>query len=61
MRAMIALARGLGIEVVAEGVETRSQLAFLREHHCQMAQGYLFSAPLPADVFEKLLREGASG
>ncbi len=60
VRAVIALARGLGLEVVAEGVETQSQLAFLREHHCQMAQGYLFSAPLPADVFEKLLRERAS-
>ena len=44
--AMIAMARSLGIEVVAEGVETREQLAFLEANGCRAFQGYLFSPPL---------------
>ena len=42
------MARSLGLELVAEGVETSSQLARLRELGCLRAQGYLFSPPLPA-------------
>jgi EAL domain-containing protein (putative c-di-GMP-specific phosphodiesterase class I) len=49
--AMLAMAHGLGLEVVAEGVETREELAFLEAQGCRAFQGYLFSPPLePASV-----------
>lgn len=47
--AIIVMAHRLNICVVAEGVETEAQLAFLRAHNCDEYQGYLFSRPLPAD------------
>jgi diguanylate cyclase (GGDEF)-like protein/PAS domain S-box-containing protein len=47
--AVINLAHALGLEVVAEGVETERQLEVLRRLHCDFAQGYLFSKPVPAD------------
>lgn len=47
IRAIIAMAHGLGIEVVAEGVETAEQFALLRQERCDMAQGYFLSRPLP--------------
>jgi diguanylate cyclase len=53
--AIIALARRLGIEVVAEGIETPEQLELLRSFHCPMAQGYYFSLPLPAEALEQWL------
>jgi predicted signal transduction protein with EAL and GGDEF domain len=55
--AVIAMAHNLKLEVVAEGVETEAQLAFLRLHRCNKIQGYLFSRPLPADEIERLLFE----
>ncbi len=56
-RATTALAHGLSLVVVAEGVETEGQLAFLRDMGCDKIQGYLFSRPLPADELATLLRE----
>ena len=55
--AVIALAHGLGLLAIAEGVETEAQLNFLRAHDCNEMQGYYFSKPLPVAGFEQLLRE----
>jgi EAL domain-containing protein (putative c-di-GMP-specific phosphodiesterase class I) len=57
--AIIAMAHGLSLQVIAEGVETEAQLAFLRERRCDLAQGYLIAEPLAADEFEKWLREAS--
>ncbi|AMD01243.1 EAL domain-containing protein [Halomonas chromatireducens] len=54
---IIAMGRGLRLQVVAEGVETQAQAATLRRHCCDQLQGYLFSRPLPARELEALLRE----
>ena len=56
VRAMIAMAKNLGLGVVAEGVETRQQLEFLREAGCTSYQGFYFSVPLPANAFAELVR-----
>jgi diguanylate cyclase (GGDEF)-like protein/excisionase family DNA binding protein len=48
VQAVIGLAHGLGIEVVAEGIETQEQLELLRQHGCDRGQGYLFARPMPA-------------
>ena len=56
--AIISMARSLEVQVVAEGVETRAQLEFLRAHGCGAMQGYYFSKPLPAEACGLLLREG---
>jgi diguanylate cyclase (GGDEF)-like protein/PAS domain S-box-containing protein len=58
--AIIAMAHGLGLRVVAEGVETTEQLAFLRKLGCDRAQGYYFSRPLPAEEIEPFLRNWKS-
>jgi len=52
---IIQLAHILNLEVVAEGVETKEQMIFLNKYHCNLAQGYLFSKPLPAKDIEILL------
>jgi diguanylate cyclase (GGDEF)-like protein/PAS domain S-box-containing protein len=55
-RALIALARGIGFEVVAKGVETHAQREFLAEAGCRICQGDLFAAPNPADIVAPMLR-----
>ncbi|KQW93891.1 diguanylate cyclase [Massilia sp. Root418] len=57
-RAIVTMAQQLRQEIVAEGVETAEQMSFLRELGCDQLQGYLFSQPVPADDFERMLREG---
>jgi diguanylate cyclase (GGDEF)-like protein/PAS domain S-box-containing protein len=53
--AMIGMGKSLKLRVVAEGIETEAQLAFLRTLHCDEGQGFLFGHPVPADQFERLL------
>jgi EAL domain-containing protein (putative c-di-GMP-specific phosphodiesterase class I) len=53
--AIIALGRALDLTIVAEGVETAEQEAFLRVHNCDEAQGYLISKPIPPDEFAAFL------
>ncbi len=54
-KALIAMAHAVSLEVVAEGVETEAQAAFLREQGCDELQGYLFSRPIPPEEFERFL------
>lgn len=59
--AMLALAQTLGLEVVAEGLETSAVLDYLRLHGCHQAQGYLFSKPMPGEVFQAWYRKNREG
>jgi len=55
VEAVIAMARKLGLAVVAEGVESEDQIDYLLTQYCDMFQGFLFGRPLPRDEFERLL------
>lgn len=57
VKAIISMAHSLGMEVVAEGIENAAQLMFLHELGCDMAQGFLFSPPLTADDFVRILND----
>ena len=57
--AVIALARTMALEVIAEGIETREQLGFLQQKGCHIGQGYLLCRPLPAGELVDLLRHGS--
>ena len=56
--AIINMARGLNLRVIAEGVETEEELDFLRANQCDEVQGYCFSRPVPPEHFAKLLASG---
>lgn len=53
VNAIINIGRSLNLRVIAEGVETAADLAFLKAHHCDEAQGFYFSRPVPADQFAR--------
>ena len=53
--AMISMGRSIKLRVVAEGVGTQKELAFLQDHECDDVQGYYFSRPVPAQGFASLL------
>jgi EAL domain-containing protein (putative c-di-GMP-specific phosphodiesterase class I) len=55
--AMIVMAHKLGLKVIAEGVETEQQRAILTDIGCDYGQGYLFSRPVPAEDFERMLQQ----
>ncbi len=55
---IILMAKNLGLDVIAEGVETEAQLNFLKQRGCFTYQGYYFSKPLPRDAFQRYLRNG---
>ena len=60
-KAIITLAKNLGLRVIAEGVESGKQLAFLVDQRCEEYQGYLFSRPMLAEQIEPLLRANLGG
>jgi EAL domain-containing protein (putative c-di-GMP-specific phosphodiesterase class I) len=59
--AFLELARGLGMTTLAEGIETPEELAFLREHGCELGQGYLFSKPVPPEEIISYVFGGIPG
>jgi EAL domain-containing protein (putative c-di-GMP-specific phosphodiesterase class I) len=58
--AIISMGRSLKVRVIAEGVETQEEMAFLQAHRCDEAQGYYFGRPMPPEQFAKLLETGLS-
>jgi diguanylate cyclase (GGDEF)-like protein/PAS domain S-box-containing protein len=61
VQTIISMADNLGIDVIAEGVETDEQLAFLKRHGCKAYQGYLFAAAAPGEALERDLRDASFG
>ncbi len=59
INAIVAMARGLNLELIAEGVENRTQLNYLRSHGCSQAQGFIFSKAVPAKEVVELLRDNS--
>jgi EAL domain-containing protein (putative c-di-GMP-specific phosphodiesterase class I) len=59
-RTIIALGASMGLSVVAEGVETEEQRAFLADHGCTSYQGFLFGVPVAVDALERLIRSGTT-
>ena len=57
--AVISLGQKLNLRVIAEGVETAEQLAFLRDNNCDEIQGYYFSKPVTSEAIEDLIRNPA--
>jgi diguanylate cyclase (GGDEF)-like protein/PAS domain S-box-containing protein len=55
VQTIIGMANNLGLNVIAEGVETEEQLAYLKHYGCPAYQGYLFGQPVPLEEFEKLI------
>jgi EAL domain-containing protein (putative c-di-GMP-specific phosphodiesterase class I) len=55
VKTIIAMAQSLGMDVIAEGLETEQEKEFLRLHGCSIYQGYLMSPPLPCALFEELV------
>jgi EAL domain-containing protein (putative c-di-GMP-specific phosphodiesterase class I) len=55
IQTIIAMADALDMDVVAEGVETEQQFAFLHRNGCNLFQGYLYSRPVPADAFDAFM------
>jgi EAL domain-containing protein (putative c-di-GMP-specific phosphodiesterase class I) len=60
VRAIIDMAHNLQFTVVAEGVETDAQAALLRHNGCELAQGYFFGRPIPADQVSKQLESAGA-
>ena len=60
VRAIIAIGQCLGLKVIAEGIETHSQLAFLKDHTCDWYQGFLLGGPMPEETFGSLLEQHAA-
>ena len=54
---ILSMARHLGLKTVAEGIEKSGQAEFLRNHHCDMIQGYYYYKPLRKNEFKELLRQ----
>ncbi|BAN36076.1 PAS/PAC sensor-containing diguanylate cyclase/phosphodiesterase [Sulfuricella denitrificans skB26] len=61
VHATIAMSQALGLNVIAEGVETEAQREFLDHHGCHAFQGYLFSKPVPLELFEEKLKTSSMG
>lgn len=56
-KTIITLGKSLGLQIIAEGVETIEQLTFLKQHDCDIYQGYYFSRPIPAENILPLLEQ----